>query len=186
MALLTQEYERNIRKEQIKRFLLAFIILLILVNATGAVFMLPSYFFAAFSKDEILRRLKFAEEVLVRRNSKAVEEEISKINGTIAMFEKNELRRRELAPLLIKIANATPQSITLKLLKLEITNDGSSSLTINGSAQRREDFLSYFEKLKKFDEAEAVISPVANLLRETDVFFVLEFKIKKENYSYAP
>ena len=186
MSLITPVYEKNVRNEKIRRLVLVFFALLILVSIIGAIFMLPSYFYAAFSIDQVLRRLKSSEEVLLKRNFKVIEEKIGSINETIYIFEKNESRRRELAPLLIKIANTTPQSITLKLLKLEMDKNGSARLTINGRAERREDFLSYVEKLKELPEAEAIISPVTNLLKDTDVVFVLEFKVKKEIYSYAP
>lgn len=186
MALLTPEYEKFIRNEKIKRLALSFFVLLTIVGGAGIIFMLPSLFSAGFSKDDILRRLKFSEEILVRKNFKNTEEEIIRINKIIAKFEKNESRRRALAPLLIKIANATPSSINLKLLKLGSEKEGAAVLTINGKASTREVFLDYFEKLKKLDEAEAVISPVTNLLREADVVFALELKIKKEVYSYAP
>lgn len=185
MTLLTKEYEKIIRNEKLKRLSFLFIILLIVIVATGLAFMLPSYFSAAFSKDATLERLKLSEEVLAKKNFKNIEAEVNRINVLIADFEKNESRRRALAPLLLKITN-TPSSIVLKLLKLDTQKGGAATLTINGRAETREAFLDYFEKLKKFEEAEAVISPVTNLLRETDVVFVLEIKIKKEVYSYVP
>ena len=186
MALLTEEYEKIIKTEKIKRLLFLFVALLVAVGAMGIAFMLPSYFSAAFSKDAVLERLKLSEEILAKKNFKNIEAEVNRINTLIADFEKNESRRRLLAPLLLKIANTAPFAVDLRLLTLEAKSDGAAVLTINGRASTREVFLDYFEKLKKLEEAEAVISPVTNLLRETDVVFVLELKIKKEIYSYVP
>jgi len=185
MALLTPEYEKIIRTEKIKRLLLAFVVLLIFAGAIGVVLMLSSYFAAAFSKDAVLQRLQAAEDILEKKDFKRIEEQVEKINEIIAVFEKNESARRAAAPLLMKIANITPASVKFESLKLAAKED-AAILTLTGVATTREIFLDFVEKLKKLDEMESVSSPVKNLLKETDVVFALEARIKKEIYGYAP
>lgn len=185
MPILTEEYGKRIRNEKIKRLSFLFVVLLIIVGSAGAVFMLPSYFSVIFSKDSVVSRLKASEEALARTDFKSIETEVGRINNLIAEFEKNESKRRAIAPLLIKIANTTPPAITLRALKLDAKSGAIAVLNITGKAETRETFLDYFEKLKKFNEAEAVISPITNLLKETDLDFSLEFEIKKEFYGYV-
>lgn len=185
MSILTEEYGNIIRNEKIKRLSFLFVVLLIIAGSAGVVFMSPSYFSAVFSKDSIVSRLKASEEALASIDFKSTETEVSRINNLIAEFEQNESRRRAIAPLLIKIANATPPAIALKALKLDAKKGAAAVLNITGKAATREIFIDYFEKLKKFNEAEAVISPITNLLKETDLDFALEFKIKNEFYGYA-
>lgn len=185
MPILTEEYGNIIRNEKIKRLSFLFVVLLIIAGSVGIVFMSPSYFSVVFSKDSIVSRLKASEESLTRIDFKSTEAEVSRINNLIVEFEKNESMRRTIAPLLIKIANTTPPAIALKALRLDAKKGASAVLNITGKAETREIFLDYFEKLKKFNEAEAVISPITNLLKETDLDFSLEFKIKNEFYGYA-
>lgn len=189
MALLTPKYEKFIRTEKLGRLLVAFILLLDTVVLTAIVFILPSYFYLAFSKDEVLRRLRSTEEVLTKRDLKNTEAKIESVNKMIGEYEKNELRRRALSPILIKIAEAgaaEKASVRLKSLKLEQKEKGQDFIIVlNGQAPTREAFLDYLERLRLFPEARAVISPVTNLLKETDVIFSLDFKLKKEFYDYA-
>lgn len=189
MALLTPKYEKFIRTEKLGRLLVAFILLLDAVVLTAIVFILPSYFYLTFSKDEVLRRLKSTEEVLTKRNSKDIEAKIESVNQMISEYEKNESRRRALSPILVKIAEAgaaAKASVRLKFLKLEQKEKGRDFIIVlSGLAPTREAFLDYLERLKLLPEAKTVISPVTNLLKETDVVFSLDFKLKKEFYDYA-
>ena len=63
MSLLTPNYEKEFRREKIIRVWISFIIILIIAAAAGLVFMLPSYFALALSKDDIFRRLQAEEKV---------------------------------------------------------------------------------------------------------------------------
>ena len=76
MNLLTPNYEKEFRHEKIIRVWISFLIILIIVAATGLVFMLPSYFALALSKDDILRRLQAEEKVFEKKEFKSLEEKI--------------------------------------------------------------------------------------------------------------
>lgn len=147
------------------------------------VFLLPSYFSLIFTKDDILRRLKVEEEVLAQREIKSTKEEIMLINKNIVNFEKNETRRRKISPIISEIANSTPSQIKLNSIALK-KNVGSFSILIKGSAEKRDDFLDYVEKLKIVPRFSDVNSPLTNLLQSKELAFEIEAIIKQEYYKY--
>ena len=55
-------------------------------------------------------------------------------------------------------------------------------LAIQGSADRREDFLKYKAALEASPDFSGVISPIKNLLSEFNLEFNIELKIKPEIY----
>lgn len=184
MSLLTENYKKTVRREKIYRLAAYFIFLLSFAVLLGLVFMLPSYFLLAFSKDDYLRRLRVEEEVLARKEIGKLEAEISKINGTIEAFEANEKKRHAISDLLLRLFKATPSSeIRISNLNLRHEKNGQFILGIRGSAATREGFLKYTASLEASPDFSGIISPVSNLLSESDFEFDIELKIKPEIYS---
>ena len=132
MSLLTENYEKEFKREKFLRILIGFAVILIVAFLVGLVFMLPSYFVLIFSEDDILRRFKAAEEVFEKKEFKNLEEQITAINSRISSFEKNESRRREFAALLRKIAANTPNGTKIMLINLNKNRENLYTLSIHG------------------------------------------------------
>lgn len=182
MTLLGTNYERIVKKEKIYRVFSSFIFLLSLVVVIGMIFMLPSYFTVVFSKDDILRRLKSAEEILARRDSDKLEEETRRINTVIANYQNNEKKRRSFSGLLVSIFRITPPEIKIENIGFLKDKEGKFTFTVFGTASTRDDFISYVSGLQKLPILEQVKSPISNLLEESNASFKLELKIKPEAY----
>jgi len=184
MALITKEYIKLARREKIARLAFALELLLAFSLLTGIVFMLPAYLSLALSKNEVLRLRVATEEVLLRKNLEEAGEKSDALNKIVASFDASEARRRNILPVVMRIAENTPEEIDILLLKLEPEKSGVFRITLNGKSKTRDVFLKYVENLKKLEIAEAVNSPITNLLKETDVVFALDIKLKKTSYSY--
>lgn len=187
MHLLASAYEKEFRREKIARALVIFLAMLILVAATGLIFMFPSYFALVFSKDDVLRRLKAEEESFAQKEFKNLEGQIARLNAQIFSFERNENKRYSLAPLIQKLALATPTEIKLGSINFGRAGQEKDifSFGIQGEADSREDLLKYVEVLRSMDEFVSVNSPVTNLLKENRASFFLDIKIKPGRYKYA-
>src|SRR3989338_66529 len=184
MNLLTKNYEKEFRHEKIIRVWISFLIILIIVAATGLVFMLPSYFALALSKDDILRRLQAEEKVFEKKEFKSLEEKITSLNEKIFTFEKSEKRRHDFAPLLNKIAINTVSGISLTLITLSKNEQGLFTFSVTGETDARDNLLKYIDRLRAVKEFSSINSPVANLLKENKASFSLEIKINPEAYKY--
>lgn len=185
MTLLTARYEKNIRKEKISRLLFGFLIILNMAILFGLAFMTPTYFLLILSKDDILRRLEAAKEGFEKKSFKNADDEIKSVNLLISDYENDQKRRKELAPILIKISSISSPEIRISHLNFRKVNEGVFSFLIQGNASRREPFLDYLSALRSLPEVDAVASPISNLLKDRDLDFSLEVKFKKEIYDYA-
>lgn len=182
MTFLGAKYEKIIKRDKIYRTLSVFLFLLSAVAVTGMVFMLPSYFTVVLSKDEVLRNLKAAEDVLARRESNKLEEETSKVNKAIADYEKNESKRHSFSGLLVSIFKVTPPEVGIEKINLIKDKTGSFTLNVDGNASTRESLISYIANLQKLTSIAQVKSPISNLLEESNAAFHLELQIKQESY----
>ncbi|KKT29535.1 hypothetical protein A3G55_01375 [Candidatus Giovannonibacteria bacterium RIFCSPLOWO2_12_FULL_44_25] len=186
MSFVAKNYKKEFRREKILRILIGFAVNLAVALMVGLVFMLPSYFILVFSKDDVLRRLQAAEEVFARKEFKNLEEKIGGINARVSVFEKNESRRGELAPLFRKLAENAPDAVRLVSINVSKDANGFYTMSVQGEAERRDELLKYIDKLESVSEFASVDSPVANLLKETKTLFTLNIKIKPEAYKYEP
>lgn len=185
MNFLTPEYDKLIRKEKGLRLVLTFLYMLFCVSAVGAVLLLPSYFVLVLSQDEILRYVEAEEAVLARKQLQEIEKRAGQVSRTLDLYSSNESLRRPLAPLVASLANETPSAIKLSSIELKKNSDESFSFLVRGKAKTRDEFLAYLDRIKRMQEAAAVISPVTNVLKESNLDFSLEIKIKKEVYVSA-
>ncbi len=182
MMLLTEKYEKMLKREKIYKLLSAFLILLSAAAAIWIICLLPSYFTVIFSKGEILRRVEVEEAILARRKSDKLEAETAAINKTIADYERNEANRRSFSDLLISIFRASPDEINIENISLSKNKDGTFMITLQGGASTRGDLISYVSILQKIPAFSEVRSPVSNLLEESNPKFNIVLNIKPEVY----
>lgn len=185
MSLLTENYQKEFRREKNQRLLLSLAMLLATSIVIGIVFMLPTYFSLIFTKDDVLRLLKASEEVFVRKEFKSLEDKITAVNNLINLYEANEKRRFSYSPILASITKNTSSLIELKNVALRRGDDGAFTIILEGEAAQRTTLLGYIAKLGKVSEFEDVRSPITNLLKESNANFVLNIKIKPDAYKYV-
>jgi len=185
MGLIPDKYEKIFKREKTLKLSFAFVVLLATLVLSLVVFMLPSYFVLVFSEEDVLRRLKAAEEVFEKKELKNTEALVRTVNTSVSIYEKNEKRKKELSSLLIKLFNATPPEVKVSSINLQRDEKGIFEMSINGFATKREDFLKYMVALEKNEAISSIDSPITNLLKETDAIFKIGLKIKPEFYSYV-
>lgn len=184
-SLLPQEYKKEVRREKILRNILALLSILDAVLLVGIVFLLPSYFTLTFSQGEVIRRFEVQQEALQRQNVQELENTIRQINALAMLHQRNESRRKSVAPLLLRFAALDIPDIALRAMHFFEDKTGAFAVSLQGNATTRNIFLAYVRSLENTDEVAAVRSPVDNLLSEADVSFSIEVALNKEFYSYV-
>src|SRR3989344_4316184 len=183
-SLLPQEYTKEIRREKILRSAVVMFGIFDITLLFGIVFLLPSYFALTFSQDDVARRLRVQQESLARQNVQALEDAIRRVNTLAISHQRNESRRKSVAPLLLRLAAADIRGVALRTAHLFEDKTGAFVVSLQGNATTRNAFLEYIQSLENADGVAVVRSPVDNLLRETDVLFSIEVVLNKEFYSY--
>lgn len=185
MSLLPPIYYKEIRREKIFRLSVLFLILISGVLLVGIIFIFPSYFTLMFSTEDILRRWDAEQQSFERQDITSFEETVAKINKQSALYLNNENRRYQLAPLLVRIAEADDKNIRLNKINLQPENGGSFHIVISGTAATRDALLEYTQKLKNTPEFGLIRSPIKNLLKESEVPFEMDIVVKKDAYFYV-
>lgn len=184
-SLLPQEYKKEVRREKVLRSIVVMFGILNTALLVGIVFLLPSYFMPTFSQGEAERQFRAQQELLARQNVQELEDTIRQTNALTALYQRNESRRKSVAPLLLRFAALDIPDIALRAMHLFEDKTGAFAVSLQGNATTRNTFLAYVRSLENTDGVAAVRSPVDNLLREADVSFSLEVALNKEFYSYV-
>jgi len=99
---------------------------------------------------------------------------VKNLNSYLQKIQSIQKNQKSYSTLLNYLAQMVPDGIRIDSLSLE--NDGNA--TLNGFAQRREQIIAFQESLEKSNIFGNVESPVANLVKPTDINFSFKFKIQ--------
>lgn len=137
--------------------------------------LLPSYFLTVFQKDEILKLLSYEEKNPVRQHATEIqakivisESEISKLRGAL-------LTTQFISSILPTLLAAAPMGIHLAHADFD---KNTSTFNFSGKALKRSDILEFQKQLKAIPFVENVVSPLSNIIRESDIDFAIKVIIK--------
>ena len=139
------------------------------------VLLLPSLFFLSFQKADVVRLLELDSEIQARTGVVERIEETKRLNRIAQAVVEHERNRPELFLLFAAILSAVPPGVSLSAVEYR---GQSGELDLVGFAPNRERLLSFLRVLQANPRLEEVSSPVANLIRETDISFSISAKVK--------
>lgn len=108
---------------------------------------------------------------------KKAEKKINDFNSYLTRLDsiqKNHINWTRVVYLVTK--HQTPE-ITINSLSME---NGSQKVSVKGTAQTRESFLDFKEKLEKSGNFKDFNSPLSNIINPANISFSLEFKVNSE------
>lgn len=121
----------------------------------------------------------FSDLALLIANTKSERDgrnrDIRQINRLLAQADILHKHAVSWTPILIKIARAVPAGITLKTLSMQ---KESSSVSIYGEADAREDLLVFQKQLESAPDIGAVIIPLSELAAREHITFTLTANLK--------
>jgi len=178
--LLTPEDKFELGRERFRRFLAVAGFLLALVLLGGVILLLPSYFFLVLERRELLREAELGRAHPVLGEIGELERALKDFNTKLTLYDARALGIRPVAPLLEDILKVSPPTVSLRNLTYEeASRTNPERVLLQGFASRRDDFLSFVNKLEGLSAFSKVNSPVSNLLKEADLEFSLILEVKQ-------
>lgn len=115
-----------------------------------------------------------AQTTLVNQRDFGIDNEISQINESLKNISEIQRGFVKWSSLLIDFTQAVPAGVTINSLSLD---KNLQSLSLNGTAKTRDDFLKLQDNLKKLAYLSDVNSPFTNLLLRENLEFQFNAKI---------
>ncbi len=175
--LLPEEYKKEYAFEKARRFsVLIFLSLYFII----IVFTALLFGVAAFLKIETnfwsnkIESEKSTEKV---QQVLSLEESIRNINKKISIIKKADKESVNIVSILNNLSNIMNEDMYLKTLTI---NSETKNVNMEGFSSTRDDVLNLEEALRKSEwiDAETLVSPNSNILKEKDINFSFAFKIK--------
>jgi len=175
--LLPEEHRKRIRNEYHIRATIIALILLLIVALVGMALLIPSYFLSQSKKNSVRE-----QAVLIERSI-----ELTESRTSFALLRETQSRLKLLSQaqgqvssieILTEILSEKGSGIRLS----DITIDGvspSATVSLSGSADRRDDLLSLKEALERNDRFSSISLPISDLAKSTDIHFTLTLKTER-------
>lgn len=141
---------------------------------TGVLF-LPTMFFLSFQKSEVARTLELER---LREERSGIREEMVRVkaaNQEADVVRQNLTTRRTSSGLMRELLAAIPAGVSLSdVTYMPLTN----TVLIGGFSPTRVTFLTFLDGLQKNARVAHVISPVSNVIRDTDITFSVTISLR--------
>ncbi len=175
LNLLPPPEKVNVAYEMRSRAVVAVATGFIAIIAVALILVLPTIFFTVFQKSEAVRAVALETENQMHSNL-ATEAEVLQSARHLADTVLGADRKRFSPSLLFEsIIRDTPP--TLRLEALRVHPEGKE-LTIRGFAPTRSSLLTFLANLQKDSLIAKASSPVANLIKETDITFSISATVR--------
>ena len=176
LNLLPPEDCVRIQHENLSRFLMVSYSFFALLLATGAILLLPTYFFLFFQYRGAADQVSVAEHNATSEQSLEIESRVKKTNEKLRQLAtEHTLAASPVTQYLQDIAMRMPLTITLTSFSYE---QKANTILLQGNATTRADLLVFIDKLRDHPDFSNIESPVTNILKERDVSFNLSFSTR--------
>lgn len=172
--LLPLQEKKSIEREKTRRAVRYFAYLLSLIFWLGSILLLPAFLPAFFEEKEFLRSLfieKNASEELRVEDSL---DRARRIKTILSSLRARAATPRSISSFFEGIRREAGESIMISTFSVK--KDGA--VFIAGSARTRRDLLDFEQRLRDSGRFLEISSPLSNLIREADVNFSIQGKLK--------
>ncbi len=170
--LIPRERQKKTKKEFFRRFFVVFGIAISFLLCVQIIFSFVSYFFINSSVENIDDQLFSTKKLAEKKGLVFFEKETKGLNNLLKEFNKNEKKLVLASEKINNVLVNVPSSIKVKKMLFDGPNKNDSArMLIIGTAQTRDVFVSFLDKLRKKEYFESIESPVSNLLKERNLDF---------------
>jgi len=148
---------------------------LILAGAFGFILLLPTIFFITFQRSEVVRAADLERQTQEESGIAKAAAHMLRANHLAEVFLAGGQKQSGVSAYIENIVRAIPPSVQLSEIRFQAKE---RSFTISGFAPTRTVFLELMYALEADPNLTGVSSPVANLVRETDVTFSITAALK--------
>ena len=139
------------------------------------VLLLPTFFAIVLQRSEIVRALDLERRSQEQTGITARVERIRAADRLADQVVRYEAERLAVAPLFQAVIRAVPSAVRIRAVSFRADR---RDLTLEGHAAARSDLLEFTRILGDDPHIAKVFSPVSNLIRETDINFVLSATLR--------
>ncbi len=172
--LLPPEERKFVRYKEMRRIILFFAGGLVAVFVIGSVLISPSFLPLYLERRELERSLRLEEEAGRALKVNETFERIRRLESVISRVRNFARTPPRASEILEELSVLAGSSITLD--NVTIKKGGETILT--GMAPGRRDLLQFEKNLRDSDKFQEISSPLSNIVRETNVNFTLQGKLK--------
>lgn len=169
LNLLPREDLRNISYEKLSRVGLGIHVLIAIMISTGAVLLLPTYFFLTFQEHDVVRQINITKQSTEIQRVEKAEAAIKAINEKVRLLSSTTLPEPA-ASYLTAVRTHTPANVSITRLSFSRKDN---TVEVQGAAETREDFLRFVAALHTDPLFQEISSPISNILKERKLTFTV-------------
>lgn len=180
--LLPQEIKQAILRERFSRFIIFSSSVTALILVIGISLLSVPWFVLTLEE----RNLKNQQEILLKAPALArvqeIETKLKTLNTKLEAFQKNQARAVRSSVVFEKIlARRNGIQIQSFVYGAPSNKESSIQMRLKGVARNRDALLRFVDTLEADESFSSVRLPISNLLRGTDIEFVLTFDVMPES-----
>ena len=172
--LLPAKQKNIIWCEEIRRSVRFFTIAVISVFVVASALLSPSYLPIVMTTRDFERRLSMEEETAHTLRSLETIDETKQLKRRIRSLKERFSSPPKALPLLSQFLNELPPGIAVS----SFTLNKNGEVSMRGEAETRKDLLQFEQVLRESGKFEGISSPLSNIIRETDINFFIQSKLK--------
>lgn len=176
LNVLSKEAKAEGRYALLRVVSIRFGIVLAVLTVLFGVLLLPSYFLTSLQKGEFLRQIESEEKNPLRQQAREVAELVGRSKRELKAVKTALTSERAISGLLPVLLEGLPAGIAFDRVEFDLVQ---AKIKFSGRAVKRNDVLDFEKRLKAIPFITEVISPLSNIIRESDAAFVIEAKFRK-------
>ncbi|OHA14934.1 MAG: hypothetical protein A3A10_02435 [Candidatus Tagabacteria bacterium RIFCSPLOWO2_01_FULL_42_9] len=176
--LLPIEDKILIRKEYLRRLSVIIGIFLFGFICIAAILLYPSYFLLVSQKKILENRLAVLQQSFEIKNADKAETLIRDLNGKLLFLSSEEKDFVPISVLTARILGNKSSAVKLNSFFYQGGEKTQKRFFLDGFSSTRPAFLAFVKSLEDMEEAEKVISPPSNILKEEKIDFNLIIELR--------
>lgn len=174
--LLPQSEQKEIRFEEIRRVILFFAVGLTIIIGIGIVLLIPSYLLIFVEQQELDRLFATEKNASDRLSIDKTTADIQIANRVFMSLRNSGTDSSQAAFIFDTIFKKTGTVLSIQRLSVQ----SSREVEIRGFASTRGDLLAFEESLRRSDIFHSIVSPLSNIIKETDITFSIQGQLRQE------
>lgn len=168
--LLPDSLKEEIIKEYKLRKLIIVLLIIVFLQASFFVFMMPSWVNLSNKENELLERVKKFDNSPIVSGANALKLTVKLLNSEAIVMDKT-LEYQEFIPILNTIISNKTNSIKITDVLFTSISSSTSMLVVQGVSSTRDDLVNYKNTLDQTKMFKSVDLPVSNLAKDRNIVF---------------
>lgn len=180
--LLPQDYQKDSRRELIRRLIAVGGVALFLVLAANLVLISPLWLLFSLEEKELGRQLEAIKSSPAFGRVAEIEKDIKDLNEAVALFKARESERFGITQALESIIQNKPEGVKIESFYFSSAKEAPpqpARISVFGKARNREALIMFTQKNEADPFFASVQSPISNLLKDSDFDYSLILDIAR-------